>query len=112
MLVVIFPYLTYIIYSMFKASAIVAGIFCMEYYSVIQVTHSLLFTGTAIILIYLRIFMTLGIMGDPFVPFENLFCAIAFGGMLEAYQRVIKSDQKGSSANGDVHHQHHKVKKS
>ncbi|XP_067944628.1 trimeric intracellular cation channel type 1B.1-like [Watersipora subatra] len=90
---------------LFKASALVSAMFCLEHYSYIQVNHSVLFSCTIAVLIYLRILMILGVIADPFVPFENLFCAIVFGGMWDAYKLVVRQDRKGTQANGAVHHQ-------
>lgn len=70
-----------------------------------------MFSSMALAIIYLRVLMILGLLGDPFVPFENLVCAIVFGGMWEAYQRVRRQD-KGPQAMANGEGPHHKVKKS
>lgn len=38
--------------------------------------------------------MLLGIQ-DPFVPFENLFCAIFLGGLWDTLQRLLTPASKG-----------------
>lgn len=40
--------------------------------------------------------MLLGIQ-DPFVPFENLFCAIFLGGIWDTLQRLLTPAQKGDA---------------
>ena len=47
--------------------------------------------------------MLLGIQ-DPFVPFENLFCAIFLGGVWDTLQRLLTPASKGdqTSVRGDA----------
>lgn len=95
---------------MFKASAILSSVFVLEASGYIKVDHNILFASVIVVLMYFRLCMVWGLMSDPFVPFENLFCSIVFGGMWDAYQRVVKeqSNNNAVSANGDSH----KIKKS
>ena len=90
---------------MFKASTVLSTIFVMEAAGVIKVDHNILFASVIIVLMYFRLCMVWGLMSDPFVPFENLICSIVFGGMWDAYQRVMKDQRSNNavSANGDSH---------
>lgn len=92
-------------YSVFKASAVLSTIFVLEASGYIKVDHNLLFASIIVVLMYFRLCMVWGLMSDPFVPFENLFCSIAFGGMWDAYQRVVKKQSNSHSvtANGESH---------
>ena len=67
-----------------------------------QVDHNILFTSLIIVLIYVRLCMVWGLIGDPFIPFENLVSSILFGGMWEAYKRVKSSEQNSSTSNGEA----------
>lgn len=77
----------------------------LEASGVIKVDHNILFTSVIIVLMYFRLCMVWGLMSDPFVPFENLFCSIVFGGMWDALQRVMKDQQNNNAvaANGETH---------
>lgn len=81
----------------------------MEAIGYITVDHNILFTVIILTLVYFRLCMVWGIIGDPFVPFENLVCSILFGGMWEAYLRVKETEKTNAShtSNGEV-----KVKRS
>ena len=35
---------------------------------------------------------------DPFIPFENLFCAIFFGGVWDSMQRAVGGGPKNADA--------------
>ena len=95
----------YLCFSVFKASTVLSTIFVMEAAGVIKVDHNILFASVIIVLMYFRLCMVWGLMSDPFVPFENLICSIVFGGMWDAYQRVMKDQRNNNavSANGDSH---------
>ena len=39
---------------------------------------------------------------DPFIPFENLFCALFLGGLVDSMKRAVGSkDSKGTSDIGN-----------
>ena len=40
--------------------------------------------------------------GDPFLPFENLFCAICMGGVFDVIQETFYGKPKTSEENGDA----------
>lgn len=87
---------------MFKASAVLSAIFVAEELGYIKVDHNILFTCIILVLIYVRLCMVWAFIGDPFIPLENLFCSIVFGGMLEALQQVLAND-KVQKQNGEDH---------
>lgn len=35
---------------------------------------------------------------DPFIPFENLFCAVFFGGVWDSMQRAVSGPAKNADA--------------
>lgn len=63
----------------------------------------LIYFGVVIFFVYFRLSAILLGIHDPFVPFENLFCAIFMGGMWDALRRALgraKPEEDLANANG------------
>ncbi|KAI1290097.1 Trimeric intracellular cation channel type A [Halotydeus destructor] len=80
-----------------KACVVAAVIFIVDKKTDwISVPHALVYFGIVIFFVYFKLSsMVLGIH-DPFLPFENLFCAIFMGGIWDALARIVaaKKDDK------------------
>jgi hypothetical protein len=62
----------------------------------ISAPHSLVYFGVVIFLVYFKLSSVLLGINDPFGPFENLFCAMFFGGIWDALEQTITSAPQGS----------------
>ncbi len=76
-------------YSVTKGSLAAAIVFILERKGIIEAPHALIYFGVVIFFIYFRLSSILLGIHDPFVPFENLFCAVFMGGMWDALQRAL-----------------------
>lgn len=65
----------------------------------ISAPHSLVYFGVVIFLVYFKLSSVLLGINDPFGPFENLFCAIFFGGIWDALEQTISSSTQSSRSN-------------
>lgn len=57
----------------------------------ISVPHALVYFGIVIFFVYFKLSSMLLGIHDPFLPFENLFCAIFMGGIWDALARIVAS---------------------
>lgn len=57
----------------------------------ISVPHALVYFGIVIFFVYFKLSSMLLGIHDPFLPFENLFCAIFMGGVWDALARIVAS---------------------
>jgi len=85
-----------------KGSLAAAIIFILEKKGLIQAPHPMIYFGIVIFFIYFRLSSILLGIHDPFVPFENLFCAIFMGGMWDALQRALRREKKPEEQGSDV----------
>lgn len=70
----------------------------------ITAPHSLVYFSAVIFLIYFRFSSIVFNIKDPFGPFENLFCAIFFGGIWDALEQTITSSlSTARSKSNDPH---------
>lgn len=71
--------------------------------------HALVYSVVVFVLIYFKLSSILLGIQNPFGPFENLFCAVFFGGIWDALEQMLTSSAPGSRAaiGGDHHHHHH-----
>ena len=53
-------------------------------------------------LVYFKLSSLLLGITDPFLPFENLFCAICMGGVFDVIQETFYGKPKSSEENGDA----------
>lgn len=87
-----------------KASSVAAIFFLLDFKGHIDVEDSLLYLAFVIFFIFLRILSFFGI--DPFLPFENLFCSVFMGGILDALKRAqkppeaVETSTKSKTSNG------------
>ncbi|XP_013398594.1 trimeric intracellular cation channel type 1B.1 isoform X1 [Lingula anatina] len=71
-----------------KACIAAALIFVLERMNYLTAPHAVIHFGIVIFFIYFRLSSLLLGIHDPFLPFENLFCAVFMGGMWDALRRV------------------------
>ncbi|CAI9726718.1 trimeric intracellular cation channel type B-like [Octopus vulgaris] len=81
-----------------KACLIASIIFVLEKTSVIEAPHAVIYFGVVIFFVYFKLSSLLFGIHDPFVPFENLFCAIFLGGMWDAMRRAISSSKSSDDS--------------
>nr|KAG5711713.1 hypothetical protein BaRGS_023477 [Batillaria attramentaria] len=75
-----------------KACLVASIIFLSERLNFIAVPHPLIYFGVVIFFVYFKLSSILLGIVDPFVPLENLFCAIFMGGMWDAMRRAVKAE--------------------
>jgi len=86
-----------------KGSLVASVLFICERKGLIDAPHALIYFGLVLFFIYFKLSSLLLGIHDPFVPFENLFCAIFCGGMWDALQRAI-GKEKPVEMNGTSNH--------
>ncbi|KAL8561750.1 hypothetical protein ACOMHN_026033 [Nucella lapillus] len=77
---------------MTKACVVASIIFLCERLNYIAVPHAFIYFGVVIFFVYFKLSSILLGIVDPFVPLENLFCAIFMGGMWDAMRRAVKPE--------------------
>ncbi|KAK7100245.1 trimeric intracellular cation channel type 1B.1-like [Littorina saxatilis] len=75
-----------------KASLVASIIFLCERLNYISVPHPFIYFGVVIFFVYFKLSSILLGIVDPFVPLENLFCAVFMGGMWDAMRRAVKAE--------------------
>ncbi|CAG2115596.1 unnamed protein product [Medioppia subpectinata] len=65
----------------------------------ISAPPALVYFGIVIFFVYFKLSSMLLGIHDPFIPFENLFCALFFGGIWDALGRVISGVKGNSDSN-------------
>lgn len=70
----------------------------------ISAPHALVYFGVVIFLVYFKLSSLLLGINDPFGPFENLFCAIFFGGIWDALEQTLSSSTRETRANANDPH--------
>lgn len=60
---------------------------------VISAPHALVYFGIVIFLVYFKLSSILLGIHDPFVPFENLICALFFGGIWDSLAKIFGRGQ-------------------
>lgn len=87
-----------------KASIAASVLFIIDRKTdLISAPHSLVYFGVVIFLVYFKLSSILLGITDPFRPFENLLCAIFFGGVWDALERTITMSDKAGANNTDSH---------
>lgn len=77
-------------YSATKASIGASVIFILDKKTdLISAPHSLVYLGIVIFFIYFKLSSMLLGIHDPFLPFENLICALFFGGIWDTLSNFI-----------------------
>lgn len=82
-----------------KASVAAALVFVLDKKTdLISAPHALVYFGIVIFFVYFKMSAMLLGISDPFLPFENLFCAIFMGGIFDTLQETFygkpKKDEK------------------
>ncbi|KAH9404069.1 Trimeric intracellular cation channel type B [Tyrophagus putrescentiae] len=65
----------------------------------ISAPHSLVYLGIVIFFIYFKLSSMLLGIHDPFLPFENLVCALFFGGVWDTLANFINARNAGENGN-------------
>ncbi|KAJ8717151.1 hypothetical protein PYW07_005724 [Mythimna separata] len=77
-----------------KASLIASIIFVLDKKTdLISAPHALVYFGIVIFFVYFKLSSILLGIHDPFVPFENLFCALFLGGIWDSLAKLLGKGQ-------------------
>ncbi|XP_053614862.1 trimeric intracellular cation channel type 1B.1 [Plodia interpunctella] len=77
-----------------KASLVASIIFVLDKKTdLISAPHALVYFGIVIFFVYFKLSSILLGIHDPFVPFENLFCALFLGGVWDSLARLLGRGQ-------------------
>lgn len=77
-----------------KASVVASIIFVLDKKTdLISAPHALVYFGIVIFLVYFKLSSILLGIHDPFVPFENLFCALFMGGIWDSLAKLLGRGQ-------------------
>lgn len=79
-------------FSATKASLVASVVFLCERLNLIAVPHPLIYFGIVLFFVYFKISSVVLGIHDPFVPLENLLCAIFMGGMWDALRRAASKE--------------------
>jgi len=86
-----------------KASLLAALIFVIDKKTdLISAPHALVYFGVVIFFVYFKLSSLLLGITDPFLPFENLFCAVCMGGVFDVIQETFYGKPKAAEENGDA----------
>lgn len=81
-------------FSYTKASVVASVIFVLDKKTdLISAPHALVYFGIVIFLVYFKLSSLLLGIHDPFVPFENLICAVCFGGIWDNIAKLFGRGQ-------------------
>lgn len=77
-----------------KASLVASIIFVLDKKTdLISAPHALVYFGIVIFFVYFKLSSILLGIHDPFVPFENLFCALFLGGIWDSLAKLLGRGQ-------------------
>ncbi|XP_049877167.1 trimeric intracellular cation channel type 1B.1 [Pectinophora gossypiella] len=77
-----------------KASLVASVIFVLDKKTdIISAPHALVYFGIVIFFVYFKLSSILLGIHDPFVPFENLFCALFLGGIWDSLAKLLGKGQ-------------------
>ncbi|CAG9795670.1 unnamed protein product [Diatraea saccharalis] len=77
-----------------KASLVASVIFVLDKKTdLISAPHALVYFGIVIFFVYFKLSSILLGIHDPFVPFENLFCALFMGGIWDSLAKLLGKGQ-------------------
>lgn len=86
-----------------KASLVASIIFVLDKKTdLISAPHALVYFGIVIFLVYFKLSSILLGIHDPFVPFENLFCALFMGGVWDSLAKILGRGQNKEGENKEV----------
>ena len=93
----------FLFFSSTKASLLAAFIFVLDKKTdLISSPHALVYFGVVIFFVYFKLSSLLLGITDPFIPFENLFCAVCMGGVFDVIQETFYGKPKAAEENGDA----------
>ncbi|XP_037556900.1 trimeric intracellular cation channel type 1B.1 [Dermacentor silvarum] len=79
-----------------KACLVASVIFVLDKKTeFVSAPHALVYLGIVVFLLYFKLSAMLLGIHDPFLPFENLFCAVFLGGVWDALGRALTSSRGG-----------------
>ncbi|XP_026763217.1 trimeric intracellular cation channel type 1B.1 [Galleria mellonella] len=82
-----------------KASLVASVIFVLDKKTdLISAPHALVYFGIVIFFVYFKLSSILLGIHDPFVPFENLFCALFMGGIWDSLAKLLGKGQPKEEA--------------
>ncbi|KAJ0174216.1 hypothetical protein K1T71_010362 [Dendrolimus kikuchii] len=82
-----------------KASLVASVIFVLDKKTdLISAPHALVYFGIVIFFVYFKLSSILLGIHDPFVPFENLFCALFMGGIWDSLAKLLGKGQPKEDA--------------
>jgi len=85
-----------------KAALMASFVFVLDKKTdLISAPHALVYFGIVIFFVYFKLSSLLLGITDPFLPFENLFCAIFMGGLFDVLQETFYGKPK-TEENGDA----------
>lgn len=86
-----------------KASVVASVIFVLDKKTDwISAPHALVYFGIVIFLVYFKMSSILLGIHDPFLPFENLLCAVFFGGIWDSLAKILGRGQVKEGDSKDV----------
>lgn len=81
-------------FSYTKSCLVASIIFVMDKKTdLISAPHALVYFGIVIFFVYFKLSSILLGIHDPFIPFENLFCALFFGGIWDSLAKILGRGQ-------------------
>jgi len=89
-------------FSVTKGCLAASIVFICERQGLIQAEHPVIYFLVVLFFIYFRLSSLLLGIHDPFVPFENLFCAIFMGGIWDALKRAVSREKKTEDSGATV----------
>ena len=89
-----------VLYSVSKGSLIASIVFILERKGLIDAPHAIVYFCVVIFFVHFRLMSLLIGFNDPFVPVENLFCAVFMGGMWDAMRRAVTKEKAAPDSSG------------
>lgn len=86
-----------------KASLVASIIFILDKKTeLISAPHALVYFGIVIFFVYFKLSSIILGIHDPFIPFENLMCALFFGGVWDSLAKIFGRGQIKEGESKDV----------
>jgi len=87
-----------------KGTVFSAILFVLERKSLIPISRPLLFLAVVVMFVYVKIVSLFFKSFDPFLPFENLFAAFFFGGIIDAFKKSYNKTEPAANngSNADL----------
>ncbi|CAH0394553.1 unnamed protein product [Bemisia tabaci] len=86
-----------------KSSLVASIIFVLDKKTdLISAPHALVYFGIVIFFVYFKLSSILLGIHDPFLPFENLFCALFLGGIWDSLSKILSRGGSKEGEKGDA----------